>query len=52
MKYLKCSQTLYLYLETKMLECLNKKNDFQSKQNRILWTCSVCKEEFKSNAIV
>ena len=52
MKCLKCSQTLYLNLKTKMLECINKKCDFQSKPNRILWTCSVCKEEFKSNAIV
>ena len=52
MKCLKCSQTLYLNLKTKMLECLNKKCDFQSKPNKIIWTCSVCKEEFKSNAIV
>ena len=52
MKCIKCSQTLYLNFKTKMLECINKKCDFQSKPNKILWTCSVCKEDFKSNAIV
>ena len=31
--------------------CLNKKCEFVSKPTRILWTCMVCKTEFKSGAI-
>ncbi len=52
MKCVKCHSTLYLNLKTKMLICLNFKCNFTSKPDRILWTCTVCKTDFKSDAIV
>ena len=52
MKCVKCHSTLYLNLKTKMLICLNIKCNFTSKPDRILWTCTVCKTDFKSDAIV
>ena len=52
MKCVKCHSTLYLNLKTNMLVCLNFKCNFTSKPERILWTCTVCKTDFKSDAIV
>ena len=52
MKCIKCRKDFYLNLETKMLNCLNPKCNFITKSNRILWTCTICKEDFKSEAIV
>ena len=52
MKCVKCHSTLYLNLKNKMLVCLNFKCNFTSKPERILWTCTVCKTDFKSDAIV
>ena len=52
MKCINCNCTLYLNLQTKMLVCLNLKCNFKSKPEKILWTCSVCKSKFRSDAIV
>ena len=38
-------------MKTGNLQCLNKKCNFVSLPNKILWTCSVCQEDFKSDAI-
>ena len=35
-----------------MLVCLNFKCNFTSKPERILWTCTVCKTDFRSEAII
>ena len=51
MKCIKCHEPFFLNMKTGLLECLNKKCGFVSKPTRILWTCSVCKTEFKSGAI-
>ena len=48
---IKCQETLYINLKTGMLNCLNKKCNFVSKANKIMWTCSICQEDFKSGAI-
>ena len=50
-KCLKCHEVFYINLKTGMLTCLNKKCNFTSKPTRILWTCSICQEDFKSGAI-
>ena len=52
MKCIKCNCTLYLNLKTKILVCLNVRCNFKSKPDKILWTCSVCKSNFRSDAIV
>ena len=52
MKCVKCHAVLYLNLKTKMLVCLNLKCNFTSKPERILWTCTACKSDFRSEAIV
>ena len=51
MKCIKCRETFYINLKNGMLNCLNKKCGFISHPNRIIWTCTICKEEFKSNPI-
>ena len=38
-------------MKTGMLNCLNKKCNFISKPNKILWTCAICQEDFKSGAV-
>ena len=50
-KCIKCHEVLYINLKTGMLNCLNKKCSFNSKPNKILWTCAICQEDFKSGAI-
>ena len=50
-KCIKCHENFYINMKTGMLVCLNKKCNFSSKPLRILWTCSICQEEFKSGAI-
>ena len=52
MKCIKCKNNFYINLQTRMLTCLNKKCNFITKPSRLLWTCTICKEEFKSDAIV
>jgi len=50
-KCIKCHDTFYINLKTGMLVCLNKRCNFTSKPSRILWTCSICHQEFKCGAI-
>ena len=50
-KCIKCHEIIYLNLKTGMLICLNKKCNFISKPSRIVWTCSICQEDFKCGAI-
>ena len=50
MKCIKCKSTLYFNLVTKHLVCLNKKCNFNSKPESILWVCNVCTQEFRSGA--
>ena len=52
MKCIKCKNNFYINLQNRMLTCLNKKCNFITKPSRLLWTCTICKEEFKSDAIV
>ena len=51
MKCIKCRGLFYLDMKNGNLTCLNKKCGFVSKPSSILWICSFCQEEFKSNAI-
>ena len=51
MKCIKCKDIFFLNMKTGMLVCQNKKCGFISKPSRILWTCAVCKEDFKSGCI-
>lgn len=52
MKCIKCRELLYLNLKTKMLQCINSKCNFTSKPLSIVWTCAICKVDFRSEAIV
>ena len=52
MKCLKCRSDLYLNLKNKNLICINKKCNFSSLPEKIIWSCNVCGIEFKSNAII
>ena len=51
MKCIKCNEPFYINMKTGLLMCLNKKCEFISKPTRIMWTCIICKTEFKSGAI-
>ena len=51
MKCIKCRELFYLDMKNGMLTCLNKKCGFTTKPSRIIWTCSYCQKEFKSNAV-
>ena len=48
MKCIQCREYFYLNMKNGFLTCLNKKCDFIIKPSKILWTCIVCKTEFKS----
>ena len=50
-KCIKCHEIFFINMKTGMLTCLNKKCNFTSKPTRILWTCSICQEDFKCGAI-
>lgn len=50
MKCIKCRNSLYLNTKTSLLMCLNKKCNFLSKPNSIMWNCIFCKKDFKSEA--
>ena len=52
MKCIKCRGILYLDLPTKQLVCLNKKCNFNSKPEAILWKCFICSKDFRSKAKV
>ena len=51
MKCINCHENLYLNMKNGILTCLNKKCEFTSKPSKIIWTCSLCNTEFKSEAI-
>ena len=48
MKCIQCREFFYLNMKNGFLTCLNKKCEFSIKPSRILWTCIVCKTEFKN----
>ena len=50
MKCIKCKNILYLNLTTNQLVCQNKKCNFVSKPESILWKCFLCSTEFRSSA--
>jgi len=50
MKCIKCHQTLYIDLITKKLVCKNKRCNFVSKPESILWKCFICAKDFRSGA--
>ena len=52
MKCIKCHNILYLDLKNKKLVCKNRKCNFISNPESILWNCSICKEDFRSPAKV
>ena len=50
-KCIKCREIMYINLKTNMLQCLNKNCNLNIKPNKILWTCSICNQDFKSGAM-
>ena len=52
MKCIKCENNLYINLQTKKLVCLNKKCNFTSNPQSIMWKCKICKKDFRSSAKV
>ena len=50
-KCIKCREILNINLKTNMLICLNKNCNYTTKPEKILWTCSICNQDFKSGAI-
>ena len=48
MKCIKCKEYFYLNMKNGTLTCLNKNCGASFKPSRILWTCTVCKADFKS----
>ena len=49
MKCIKCKNVLYINLLTNKLICLNNNCNFEAKPNSILWKCTFCSQEFRSN---
>ena len=52
MKCIQCRSILYLNLKTKQLVCQNKKCNFISTPESILWKCFICSKDFRSGAKV
>ena len=50
MKCIKCENILYINLLNKKLICLNKKCNFSTNPNSIIWKCKICKKDFRSAA--
>ena len=50
-KCIKCRELLYINLKTNKLVCLNKNCNFSTEPDKILWTCSICNQDFQSGAI-
>ena len=48
MKCIQCRSYFYLNMKNGFLTCLNNNCGFIIKPSRILWTCIVCKTEFKN----
>ena len=51
MKCIQCHEQFLINMKNGMLCCSNKKCNFSCNPMKILWTCSVCNQEFKSKAI-
>ena len=51
MKCIQCKEPFYINMKTGMLTCLNKRCNFISEPNKIIWSCNVCQKDFNSNAI-
>ena len=51
MKCIRCNESFYLNMQTGMLTCLNKKCNYISEPDNIIWTCNVCQKDFMSEAI-
>ena len=52
MKCVKCENILHINIITKKLVCLNKKCNFSSNPQSIVWKCKICKNDFRSSAKV
>ena len=52
MKCINCKNNLYINLSTNILICKNKNCNFSSKPLSILWKCSNCGKDFRSDAKV
>ena len=52
MKCINCKNNLYINLSTNILICKNKECNFSSDPYSILWKCSKCGKDFRSNAKV
>ena len=50
MKCIKCEHILYINLINKKLVCLNKKCNFSSDSQSIIWKCKICQNDFSSSA--
>ena len=50
MKCIKCENILYINLISKKLVCLNRKCNFASDSQSIIWKCKICKKDFTSSA--
>ena len=50
MKCIQCKEVFNLNLNTKQLECSNKKCALQIEPSSILWNCVFCKKDFSSGA--
>ena len=51
MKCIKCHEYFYINMKNGILTCLNQKCQFTTKPSKILWTCTLCNSDFKSEAI-
>ena len=51
MKCIKCQDQFMINMKTGMLCCINKNCNFISNPMNILWNCTLCRKDFKSNAI-
>ena len=50
MKCVKCENILYINIVNKKLVCLNKKCNFSSDSQSIIWKCKICQKDFNSLA--
>ena len=50
MKCVKCENILYINLINKKLCCLNKRCNFSSDSQSIIWKCKICQKDFHSSA--
>ena len=50
MSCIRCKSSFYLNMKTGMLNCINQKCKFISEPKKILWTCNICKKDFRTEA--